>query len=164
MTTSGELPAAARRVADAAEVLGLTVAVVAFPEGTKTAADAAEAVGCEIAQIVKSLVFVVGEEVVLVLVSGPNRLDEAKLAGLAGVEPGVVRRATAEEVRTATSYAVGGVPPFGHPAPLRTWIDLDLLGLDVVWAAAGTPTHVFAIHPGALAEATGATPADVAVE
>lgn len=158
------LPASAQRVADAADSLGLAIRVDAFPEGTRTAEDAARAVGCTVAQIVKSLVFVAGEEVVLALVSGPNRLDEAKLAAVAGVEPGAVRRATAEEVREATSYAVGGVAPFGHPAPLRTWIDLDLLGHDEVWAAAGTPVHVFAAVPGALAAAAGATPADLAVD
>ena len=160
MTT---LPPAAQRVADAAAALGLAIRVEAFPDGTRTAEDAARAVGCDVAQIVKSLAFVAGDEVVLALVSGPNRLDEAKLAGVAGVEPSAVRRASADEVRAATSYAVGGVPPFGHPSPLRTWIDLDLLGLDEVWAAAGTPVHVFAVAPAALATAAGATPADLRV-
>ena len=84
----------------------------------------------------------------LAFVSGSNRLDEAKLAAVAGVAPDAVGRADADAVRAATSYAVGGVPPFGHPAPLRTWVDLDLLDHDVVWAAAGTPTHVFSVAPG----------------
>lgn len=157
------LPAAAQRVAEAAAALGLDIRIEVFPEGTRTAEDAARAVGCDVAQIVKSLAFVAGDEVVLALVSGPNRLDEAKLAHAAGVDPAAVRRASAEEVRAATSYAVGGVPPLGHPAPLRTWIDLDLLGHHEVWAAAGTPQHVFAANPGALAEAARATPADLAV-
>jgi prolyl-tRNA editing enzyme YbaK/EbsC (Cys-tRNA(Pro) deacylase) len=157
------LPAAAQRVADAAADLGLDIRVEAFPDGTRTAEDAARAVGCDVAQIVKSLAFAAGDEVVLALVSGPNRLDEAKLAAAAGVAHDAVRRASAEEVRAATSYAVGGVPPFGHPEPLRTWIDLDLLGHEVVWAAAGTPRHVFAVAPGALATAARATPADLAV-
>lgn len=157
------LPSSAQRVADAAEALGLAIRIEVFPEGTRTAEDAARAVGCDVAQIVKSLAFVAGDAVVLALVSGPNRLDEAKLAAAAGVEPAEVRRATADEVRAATSYAVGGVPPFGHPGPLRTWIDLDLLGHREVWAAAGTPQHVFAVDPAALSEATGATPADLAV-
>lgn len=160
MTT---LPAAAQRVADAAAALGLEIHVEAFPDGTRTAEDAARAVGCDVAQIVKSLAFVAGDDVVLALVSGPDRLDEAKLADAAGVEPAAVRRASADEVRAATSYAVGGVPPFGHPQPLRTWIDRHLLGHEQVWAAAGTPVHVFSVEPGALAAAAGATPADLAV-
>ena len=147
---------------DAAADLGLDIEVRTFPEGTRTAEDAARAVGCDVAQIVKSLVFRIDDEVVLAFVSGSNRLDEAKLAGLAGVAPTAVGRADADAVRAATSYAVGGVAPFGHPAPLRTWVDLDLLDHDVVWAAAGTPTHVFSVAPAALVAATGAVPADLA--
>lgn len=162
MTPAEDLPASARRVLDAAAALGLDIEVRAFPEGTRTAEDAARAVGCDVAQIVKSLVFRIGDEVVLALVSGSNRLDEAKLAAAAGAAPGAVGRADADAVRAATSYAVGGVPPFGHPGRLRTWIDLDLVDLEEVWAAAGTPTHVFAVAPAALVEATGAVPADLA--
>lgn len=162
-TDPAPLPAAAQRVADAAAALGLDIAVQAFPDGTRTAEDAARAVGCDVAQIVKSLVFVAGEEPVLALVSGPNRLDEAKLASLAGVDAGAVRRASADDVRAATGYAVGGVPPFGHATTLRTWIDADLLDHPVVWAAAGTPVHVFAVDPAVLATAASAIVADVAV-
>lgn len=154
------LPTSARRVVDAAAALGLAIDVREFPDGTRTAEDAARAVGCGVAQIVKSLVFVAGERPVLALVSGPNRLDEAKLGALAG---GAVRRASADEVRAATSYAVGGVPPIGHPSPLPTWLDRDLLDHTEVWAAAGTPRHVFAIDPAALVAATGAVAADLAV-
>ena len=160
---NAELPASAERVAAAAAGFGLPIEVRSFPEGTRTAEDAANAVGCDVAQIVKSLVFVAGERVVLALVSGPNRLDEAKLAVVAGVEASAVRRATADEVRAATSYAVGGVPPFGHADPLTTWVDTDLLAHAEVWAAAGTPHHVFAVDPAALVAATGAQPADLAV-
>lgn len=159
---AADLPASARRVRDAASALGLAVEIRAFPDGTRTADDAARAVGCDVAQIVKSLVFRIGDEVVLALVAGANRLDEAKLAAAAGVDRPSVARADADAVRAATSYAVGGVPPFGHPAPLRTWVDRDLLDHDVVWAAAGTPTHVFAASPAALVAATGAVPADLA--
>jgi prolyl-tRNA editing enzyme YbaK/EbsC (Cys-tRNA(Pro) deacylase) len=153
------LPSSAQRVVDAAASLDLTIEVQEFPDGTRTAADAARAVGCDVAQIVKSLVFVAGDRPVLALVSGPNRLDEAKLAALAG---GPVRRASADEVRAATSYAVGGVPPFGHPEPLATWVDRDLLTHAEVWAAAGTPRHVFAVDPAVLIAATGAMAADLA--
>jgi prolyl-tRNA editing enzyme YbaK/EbsC (Cys-tRNA(Pro) deacylase) len=155
-----ELPASARRVREAAAALGLAIDVAVFPDGTRTAADAAAAVGCEVAQIVKSLVFMADERPVLALVAGSNRLDTSRLGAAAGASG--VRQATADEVRAATSYAVGGVPPFGHPAPIPTWVDHDLLDHEVVWAAAGTPRHVFAIDPGELVAATGAVPADLA--
>jgi prolyl-tRNA editing enzyme YbaK/EbsC (Cys-tRNA(Pro) deacylase) len=142
------------RVAAAAAALGLDVDVRAFPEGTRTAQDAAAAVGCDVAQIAKSLVFVVDVEAVLAMVGGADRLDEPKLAAAAGGEK--VRRANADEVRLATGYAVGGVPPFGHATTLRSFIDEALLAHDVVWAAGGTPHHVFPIAPGTLVSATGA--------
>jgi prolyl-tRNA editing enzyme YbaK/EbsC (Cys-tRNA(Pro) deacylase) len=144
----------AAQVAAAARARGLDVEVRGFPEGTRTAADAAAAVGCDVAQIVKSLVFVVDGAPVVALVGGADRLDEARLATAAGgVE---VRRADADEVRAATGYAVGGVPPFGHATDLRCFVDDALLAHDVVWAAAGTPTHVFAASPQALVDAAGA--------
>jgi prolyl-tRNA editing enzyme YbaK/EbsC (Cys-tRNA(Pro) deacylase) len=143
------------QVAAAAATLGLDIEVRAFPEGTRTAEDAAAAIGCDVAQIVKSLVFVVDDEPVLALVGGADRLDEVRLAAATGGEH--VRRASAEEARAATGYAVGGVPPFGHATALRCFVDDALLAHDVVWAAAGTPTHVFAAEPQALVAAAGAT-------
>jgi prolyl-tRNA editing enzyme YbaK/EbsC (Cys-tRNA(Pro) deacylase) len=142
------------RVAAAGAALGLPVEVRAFPQGTRTAEDAAAAIGCDVAQIVKSLVFVVDDEPILVPVGGADRLDEGRLARAAGGDR--VRRATADEVRAATGYAVGGVPPFGHARALRCFVDDALLSHDVVWAAAGTPTHVFASRPDALVSAAGA--------
>jgi prolyl-tRNA editing enzyme YbaK/EbsC (Cys-tRNA(Pro) deacylase) len=142
------------RVAAAAATLGLDLEVRAFPNGTRTAADAAAAVGCDVAQIVKSLVFVVDDEPILALVGGADRLDERRLAVAAGGDR--VRRASAEEVRLATGYAIGGVPPFGHTQALRCFVDEALLSHDVVWAAAGTPTHVFASRPDTLVSAAGA--------
>ena len=142
------------RVTAAAATLGLDVEVRAFPRGTRTAADAAAAIGCDVAQIVKSLVFVVDDEPVVALVGGADRLDERKLALAAGGDE--VRRADAEEVRGATGYVIGGVPPFGHAQDLRCFVDDALLAHDVVWAAAGTPTHVFASRPDALVSAAGA--------
>jgi prolyl-tRNA editing enzyme YbaK/EbsC (Cys-tRNA(Pro) deacylase) len=142
------------QVTAAAERLGLEIEVRVFPQGTRTAEDAAVAVGCDVAQIVKSLVFVVDDQPVVALVGGADRLDERKLADVAG---GVTaRRANADEVRAATGYAVGGVPPFGHTPPLRCFVDDALLAHDVVWAAAGTPTHVFASEPHALVSAANA--------
>ena len=125
-----------------------------FPEGTRTAQDAARAVGCELGQIVKSLVFCAGERAVVALVSGSNRLDEARLGMLVGAE---VERATPEEVRSATGYAIGGVPPFGHVRALPVFMDADLLAFDEVWAAAGRPDAVFRIDPRRLVELSGAT-------
>jgi Cys-tRNA(Pro) deacylase len=148
-----------RRVVDAAAAAGLQIEVRAFPEGTRTADDAAAAIGVDVGQIVKSLAFAVDGEVTLALVSGSNRLDEIALAAVAGGSS--VNRADAARVREATGFAIGGVPPFGHQARLPTYIDRDLLGYDVVWAAAGTPTHVFAIAPSDLVRVTGGTVADL---
>ena len=132
---------AIERFLEAARVLGHPVEVRRFPEGTKTAQDAARAVGCEVGQIVKSLVFIAGERPVLALTSGANRVDVARLAQLAGDGP--VRRASPEEARAATGFAVGGTPPFGHPARVPTFLDRDLQAYEEVWAAAGTPDSVF---------------------
>ena len=144
-----------------AEALGISVEIREFPEGTRTAADAARAIGCEVAQIVKSLVFVAGTEPFLALTSGANRADLAKLAELVGGR--TVRRADADEARSATGFAIGGTPPFGHPRPLRVFCDRDLLGHDVVWAAAGTPSSVFPIAPADLLRISRGEPADFKV-
>ncbi len=147
-----------RFTASAAD-LGVAVAARRFPEGTRTAEDAAAAVGCVVDQIVKSLVLVVDDRPVLVLCSGANRVDLAKV----GAEfDGRARMANADEVRAATGFAIGGAPPFGHPSPLPTLVDPHLLGFDEVWAAAGTPDSVFPLTPGDLVEATAAREADVA--
>ena len=143
------------RFAEAAQVRDLHPAILRFPQGTKTAIDAARAIGCDVAQIVKSLVFVEEDgRPVLALTSGANRVDIAKLASLAGAT--TVRRATPDEARAATGFAVGGTPPFGHVEPIRTYLDRDLLAFDEVWAAAGTPDSVFPIAPGELLRISGA--------
>lgn len=156
MTT---LPAAAKRVAEAAREIGLEIEVREFPQGTRTAEDAARAIGVEVAQIVKSLVFTADSEPVVCLMSGANKLDPARLAAAAGATE--IRRADADAARAATGYAVGGVPPFGHARRLAVYCDRDLLAHDVVWAAAGTPSAVFSTDPKRLAEATGAHVADL---
>lgn len=130
-----------------------------FPQGTKTAQDAARAIGCEVDQIVKSLVFVAGTEPFIALTSGANRAGLGRLTELMGGRP--VRRADADEARSATGYAIGGTPPFGHPRRLRVLCDRDLLLHEVVWAAAGTPNAVFPISPEDLLRASGAEPADL---
>jgi prolyl-tRNA editing enzyme YbaK/EbsC (Cys-tRNA(Pro) deacylase) len=130
------------------------LAVREFPQGTRTATDAARAVGCEVGQIVKSLVFVAAGKPVVALVSGANRVDEKRLGAVAG-EP--VAKADAETARSATGYSIGGVPPFGHATEVPVFMDRDLLGYDMVWAAAGRPDSVFEIAPGRLRDLSGAT-------
>ena len=152
------------RVVQAAQARGLAIQPVSHPDGTRTAEDAARAIGCEVAQIVKSLVFdlVTGDEVVpvIALVSGSNRLDEGKLARAAGADR--TRRADADRVRAVTGFPIGGVPPFGHPEPVTTFVDPDLLRHDEVWAAGGTPQVVFGLAPADLVEATRGTVTDLA--
>lgn len=142
----------AARVVAAAEAGGLAIDVVEHPDGTRTAAEAAAAVGCEVGRIVKSLVFTVDGAPVVALVAGDARLDESRLAEAAG---GRVGRADADVVRAATGYPIGGVPPFGHPTPVPTFVDEALLAHDTVWAAAGTPRHVFEVAPGELLRLSG---------
>ena len=151
----------AQKVADAARALGLSVEIVEFEETTRTAQDAAHAIGCQVAQIVKSLLFIVDDQPVMALVSGVNRLDERKLATLRGVGRKQVERADADVAKAATGFSIGGVPPFGHTSRLPVYVDEDLTRFDVVWAAAGTPFAVFAITPEELVQASQATVADL---
>ncbi|HEX7195748.1 MAG TPA: YbaK/EbsC family protein [Candidatus Limnocylindria bacterium] len=148
------------RVIAAARAAGLDISVERFPEGTRTAADAARAVGCEVAQIVKSLVFMVSDAPVVALVSGANRVDLARLADAMG--GGAARRADGDEARAATGYAIGGVPPFGHDGNVAVLVDRDLMAHDRLWAAAGLPDAVFAVHPDDLVRASGGRIADLA--
>ncbi len=150
----------AQRVVDAAAGSGVTIDVVEYPEGTRTAQEAADAVGGSVASIVKSLVFLLDDRPVMALVSGSNRLDESKLADALG--GGVVGRADADAVRAATGYPIGGVPPIGLATDLPMAIDRDLLDHERVWAAAGTPRHVFAVDPAELARLCGGVVADLA--
>lgn len=146
-----------RRVAEALRAQGLAADVREFAASTRTAQDAASAIGTTIGQIVKSLVFIAGEQPILALVSGSNRVDEARLGALVG---GGIARADATAVRAATGYAIGGVPPIGHGATLPTYIDRDLMAYPVVWAAAGTPNAVFSIAPADLARVSSGRIAD----
>lgn len=153
-----QLPPSVRRVVDAAAESGLAIDVVEYPEETRTADQAAAAVGCSVDQIVKSMVFDAGGEIVLALTSGAHQVDPGALAALAGAPS--CRRADADRVREVTGFAIGGVAPLGLARPVRTWIDPHLLDFDLVWGAAGTPRHVFPIDPTVLVELTGATAAD----
>jgi prolyl-tRNA editing enzyme YbaK/EbsC (Cys-tRNA(Pro) deacylase) len=142
-----------------ARARGLEIEVREFPQGTRTAEEAAAAIGCDVAQIVKSLVFVADDEPVLVLTSGANRVHEPTLRDVLAAT--TFRKADADEVREATGYAIGGTPPFGHRQPLRVLCDRDLTVHDEVWAAAGSPSTVFGLTPAALLEATDAEVVDV---
>jgi prolyl-tRNA editing enzyme YbaK/EbsC (Cys-tRNA(Pro) deacylase) len=139
---------------------GIGVAVRQFPADTRTAADAARAVGCEVGQIVKSLVFIAAGRPVVALVSGANRVDEGRLAAIAGAP---VTKADADTARRATGYSIGGVPPFGHATEVPVFMDRDLLGHRVVWAAAGRPDSVFEISSDQLRELSRAEVADLKV-
>lgn len=147
------------RFLERAAALGIDVDVAHFPAGTRTASEAAAAVGCDVAQIVKSLVFVAvdgqGEErPLLALTSGAHRADTDALAMTLRVAR--VRKADADEAREATGYAIGGTPPFGHANELTVLMDETLLDHEVVWAAAGTPMTVFPIAPVRLRDVTRA--------
>ena len=155
-----QLHASLARVVAAAAAAGLPIEVQRFPEGTRTAADAARAVGCDVAQIVKSLVFVADGEPVIALVSGADRLDPARLAAAVGAT--VVRRADGDEARAATGFAIGGVPPIGHARSMTILMDERLLTYDFVWAAAGLPDAVFKVPPRELQAAAAARAAVLA--
>jgi prolyl-tRNA editing enzyme YbaK/EbsC (Cys-tRNA(Pro) deacylase) len=130
-----------------------------FPEGTRTSADAAAAIGCTVAQIAKSIVFRAdGERVALVIASGANRVDAKKVAAVLGV---VLKRANADWVRDRTGFAIGGVSPLGHLTPPLLVFDRDLLALSPIYAAAGSPQHIFRTEADQLARITGAVVAEV---
>ena len=158
----------AAAVTEAGRALGLDIEVVEYAaDGARTALDAATAIGVDVGQIVKSLVFAVGDpadrphgEPVVALVCGDDQLDETRLANAAGAEG--AWRIDAKAVRDATGFAVGGIPPFGHATPMRVFADRRLGRFDEVWAAAGTPSHVFAVGVTALVERTGAIWAEIA--
>ncbi len=156
---------AIRRVVEAAHARGVAIDVRVFDASTHTAADAAAAIGCDLGQIVKSLVFVSrGEagppEPVVCLVSGANRVDLARLAAVAGGRD--IRRASAREANELTGFVIGGIPPFGHPRPVRVIMDPDLSRFPIVWAAAGLPTAVFGVAPGVLRSLANAEVAPLA--
>jgi prolyl-tRNA editing enzyme YbaK/EbsC (Cys-tRNA(Pro) deacylase) len=159
-------PAAVQRVIDAAARKGVRLEVKIFERSTHTAAEAASAVGAEVGQIVKSLVFVAdganGTRPCLVLASGANTVDIGRLA-ITLTEP-TMRRATADEARELTGFAIGGIPPFGHATPIRTLMDPDLTRFEVVWAAAGTANAVFPVAPATLRVLTNAIVTQIAAE
>jgi prolyl-tRNA editing enzyme YbaK/EbsC (Cys-tRNA(Pro) deacylase) len=140
---------------------GIPLHVREFPGGTRTSRDAAQAIGCEIGQIAKSIIFRCEKsgDAVLVIASGPNRVDTAKLERETGKGP--LRMMAPGDVMSLTGFEVGGVPPVGHRTELTKLIDRDLLQHDVLWAAAGTPSSVLSIRPADLVRITSGRIADV---
>lgn len=157
---AGHAPDAVARVRAALETGSVDVRIVEFAQSTRTAQDAARALGISVGQIVKSLVFLADGRPVLVLASGANRVDTAKVGRLAGAAR--VEKASADATRDATGFSIGGVPPVGHRAALPIYIDRTLLTFDLVYAAAGTPHAVFGIEPPALVRLTSGTVGDLA--
>jgi prolyl-tRNA editing enzyme YbaK/EbsC (Cys-tRNA(Pro) deacylase) len=145
---------AAQRVWQILAEMGLATEVIEFAETTRTSVEAAAQIGCAVAQIAKSLIFRAksSSRPVLVIASGANRVDEKAIERLLGEKIG---KADADFVREKTGYAIGGVAPVGHATPPATFIDEDLMGLEVIWAAAGTPFAVFRLSPGDLVRLTG---------
>jgi prolyl-tRNA editing enzyme YbaK/EbsC (Cys-tRNA(Pro) deacylase) len=153
-------PATAPSALRVQALLGSDFQVLDFDASTRTSEDAAAAVGCTVAEIAKSLIFRAADgRPVLVIASGANRVDEKKVRALLGQK---IERADADFVRTATGYAIGGVPPVGHVTPPIVLIDGDLQRFPAVWAAGGTPNAVFRIAPADLIRLTQARVADVA--
>jgi len=149
----------ARRVAEALTAAGVDGAVQELPEPATTAAQAAAQLGVELGAIANSLIFVADGEPVLVLSSAAHRVDTEMVARLLGVS--ALDRADRDQVRAATGYPIGGVAPVGHPAPLRTLVDVALAAYPVVWAGAGTPHTVFPTSYPELLRITGGSPAEV---
>ena len=149
--------AQAAKVAQSALDLGLALEIIEFDQTTHTAEEAASALGCQVGQIVKSLLFLVNKKPVMALISGGNRLDEDKLAGLCDANRKQVKRADADLVKEITGFTIGGVPPFGHTSIFPLFLDEELMAFGQVWAAAGTPRAVFAIAPAILAQLSKAT-------
>ncbi|HWW05523.1 YbaK/EbsC family protein [Collimonas sp.] len=156
-----KLPESAQRVADLLTEIGHDKQVVMLPETGKTSAEAAAGLGCSVAEIAKSIVFrrLTDDAAVMVVASGSNRVDEAKVAALVGP----LGKADARFVRERIGYAIGGVCPIGHVGKTVMLIDSDLLELDSVWAAAGHPHAVFNLTPQQLVAMTAAPVADVAL-
>lgn len=138
---------------------GGTGRVVVLPDGVHTAALAAAALGCEVGAIANSLLFLAGDDPVLLLTSGAHRVDLRATAARLGVER--LRRADPDAVRVHTGQVIGGVSPLGHPAPVPTWIDHALAAHPEIWAAAGHPAAVFSTTFDELRSLTGATTVDV---
>jgi prolyl-tRNA editing enzyme YbaK/EbsC (Cys-tRNA(Pro) deacylase) len=158
---SENLSSSALRVQEALAALGFAYRVHQLPASTRTAREAAAAVGCELGQIAKTLVFRRKDSgtPILVITSGTNRVDEARLKDILGE---AIVKADADAVREWTGFSIGGVPPLGHRQAIETLIDQDLLQYAEIWAAAGTPNSVFPLSPADLETMTRGRVAQVA--
>ncbi|WP_299041406.1 YbaK/EbsC family protein [uncultured Tateyamaria sp.] len=147
-----------KRVRAALDAAGLATQIVETPLA-RTAADAAQAIGCEIDQIAKSIIFRGADSgrAILFITAGANTVDADKAMQVAGEALG---KADAALIRAQTGFAIGGVSPVGHLTPIAAYFDARLSDFDVVWAAAGTPHHVFCANPGDLRRISGAQDAD----
>lgn len=154
MNNNQALAKSAQSVQDVLAMKGLTCKVVELSESTRTAQDAASAIGCDVAQIVKSLIFKtrMSQQPVLILASGPNRVNEKVIEGLLGEK---ILKADADFTREITGFAIGGIPPIGHKQSIDLiFVDEDLLKFEEIWAAAGTPRAVFNLKGKDLIEMT----------
>jgi prolyl-tRNA editing enzyme YbaK/EbsC (Cys-tRNA(Pro) deacylase) len=156
--SGSEAGGSVERVRAALLAAGHPDTITQFPAGTRTAADAAAAIGCTVAQIAKSIVFRCGMRAAVVVTSGANRVDTTKAEAALGVK---LARADADWVRQVTGFAIGGVAPVGHISAPLLLLDEDLLVLDPIWAAAGSPSHVFQTSTAELARMTRAAVAVV---
>lgn len=146
-------------VREALKLRGATGEVRRLDDSARTAKEAADALGIEVGQIASSLVFLADGAPVLVMASGGHRVDTDKLSAI--LDGAVITKANADDVRTATGFAIGGVAPVGHPEPLRTIVDVALSGYDEVWAAGGHPHYVFPTSYDELLRITGGEAAEV---
>lgn len=158
MAPSDTVQGSVARVRAALLAAGHADTITVFPAGTRTAVDAAAAVGCTVAQIAKSIVFRAAQRAAVIIASGANRVDPERAGAALGVK---LARADADWVRTATGFAIGGVAPVGHLTPPLLLLDEDLMRLEPIWAAAGSPSHVFRTTPGELRRITRAAVAVV---
>jgi prolyl-tRNA editing enzyme YbaK/EbsC (Cys-tRNA(Pro) deacylase) len=147
------------RVREALARLGARGEVRALDDSARTAKEAADALGIEVGQIANSLVFMADGEAVLVMASGGHRVDTLAVAAV--LEVSHVEKASADEVRQATGFAIGGVAPVGHPEPLRTIVDVALSRYDEVWAAGGHPHYVFPTSYDELLRITAGEAAEI---
>jgi prolyl-tRNA editing enzyme YbaK/EbsC (Cys-tRNA(Pro) deacylase) len=147
------------RVRKALALLGARGEVRALDDSARTAKEAADALGIEVGQIASSLIFLADDEPVLVIASGGHRVDTVQLASI--LEVNEIAKASADEVRKATGFAIGGVAPVGHPHPLRTIVDIALSRFDEVWAAGGHPHYVFPTSYDELLRITAGEAAEV---
>lgn len=148
------LSPSAQKIQDLLNSLGFKYTVVEHAESTRTAQEAADRAGCELGQIVKSLIFKGKDsnKPILILASGPNRVNEKRIAGYAGE---AIVKPDADFVRTVTGFVIGGVPPIGHAQKMETYLDEDFLQYATIWAAAGTPNAIFELNTEDLQKMTG---------